>query len=159
VRLTLALSLLLVACGGGGKPAGGKPGTGPVRERAPEGHCRPQDAWSDPDSEAPERPAWRWDGAECEEIRMGHCLGPDCATIHKTLADCQSATSQCIPVPDDCRRDDAISHGACAAYFGVRWTGTACENLSGCGCVGTDCGSVERTPEACQAAHAHCPTF
>jgi hypothetical protein len=55
-----------------------------------------------------------------------------------------------------CAAQDARGSGACAAFFGYAWNGSACVGLSGCSCEGTDCGSTFDTPEACEMAYAHC---
>lgn len=57
----------------------------------------------------------------------------------------------------DCAPEDARGEGFCAAIVGVAWDGSACQWLSGCSCVGADCGRWSSIEE-CDAAHAHCPT-
>ncbi|MDQ3033083.1 MAG: hypothetical protein M3Y87_11745 [Myxococcota bacterium] len=58
----------------------------------------------------------------------------------------------------DCAPEDARGEGFCDAIVGYAWDGVSCRWLSGCSCVGADCG---RWPsiEACQSAHAHCPSI
>lgn len=59
------------------------------------------------------------------------------------------------PAPD-CSAQDARGEGACDAFFGYAWDGSGCAGLSGCSCVGADCGATFESVEACQEAHASC---
>ncbi len=58
--------------------------------------------------------------------------------------------------PAMCAAQDARGVGACAAFFGYAWNGTACVGLSGCSCEGAACRSLPSTPEACRAAYSAC---
>lgn len=54
-----------------------------------------------------------------------------------------------------CAAQDAMGVGACAAFFGYAWDGYACVGISGCDCVGADCGAFSTVGD-CEAAHADC---
>jgi hypothetical protein len=51
-----------------------------------------------------------------------------------------------------CAAMDARGEGACDGYFGVAWNGADCVGLTGCRCVGADCGRAFRDRAACVAA-------
>ena len=51
-----------------------------------------------------------------------------------------------------CAAMDARGEGACDGYFGVAWSGSACVSLTGCRCVGADCGRAFADRAACAAA-------
>jgi hypothetical protein len=55
-----------------------------------------------------------------------------------------------------CAAQDARGVGACAAFFGYAWNGTACVGVSGCSCEGTACRGLPTTPDACRAAYSGC---
>ncbi|MEQ9079276.1 MAG: Kazal-type serine protease inhibitor domain-containing protein [Sandaracinaceae bacterium] len=79
-------------------------------------------------------------GNACEAAAAGAAL------LHSG----QCSTSECAP-------QDARGEGACDALVGVAWDGARCRELSGCSCVGADCGvygagEVER----CERDHAAC---
>ncbi|MCZ7677432.1 MAG: class I SAM-dependent methyltransferase [Sandaracinaceae bacterium] len=57
---------------------------------------------------------------------------------------------------DACAPMDAFGEGLCAAYFGVKWNGTACEGVGGCSCVGADCGRLFSSEAECMTAYAGC---
>ena len=57
---------------------------------------------------------------------------------------------------DGCAAMDATGSGACAAFFGYAWDGSSCVGISGCDCVGADCGATYDTPGACEAAYRGC---
>lgn len=58
--------------------------------------------------------------------------------------------------PADCAPMDAAGEGPCEAFFGYAWNGSSCVGLSGCRCVGRDCGATFDSPDACMAAYASC---
>ena len=60
--------------------------------------------------------------------------------------------------PFHCAAMDARGEGPCDAAFGFAWDGAACAPLSGCECVGTDCGRTFESAEACAAAYRECET-
>lgn len=65
-----------------------------------------------------------------------------------------SARGRC-PTADGgvaCRAMDARGEGLCDGYFGVAWNGAACVSLTGCRCVGADCGRAYADRDACLAA-------
>jgi hypothetical protein len=51
---------------------------------------------------------------------------------------------------------DAVGEGPCEAEIGVIWDGMACYTISGCSCVGADCGDLYETLQECDSAHADC---
>ncbi len=51
-----------------------------------------------------------------------------------------------------CRAMDARGEGLCDGYFGVAWNGSTCAGVTGCRCVGVDCGRLYRDRTACVAA-------
>lgn len=53
--------------------------------------------------------------------------------------------------------DDARGQGDCRAILGYAFSGGSCWPVTGCECVGSECGSLSATPEACIAAHVSCP--
>lgn len=58
--------------------------------------------------------------------------------------------------PTSCERMDATGDGLCDAFFGYAWDGSACVGISGCSCVGADCGRLYHSPDVCDAAHTGC---
>lgn len=58
---------------------------------------------------------------------------------------------------DPCRRQDARGSGRCALFFGYAWNGRECSGISGCTCLGTDCGDLYSSLNECRRAHAECP--
>ncbi|MBW2461669.1 MAG: hypothetical protein JRH11_08480 [Deltaproteobacteria bacterium] len=59
--------------------------------------------------------------------------------------------------PVICRPMEAVGDRFCDLFLGFAWNGTECAGLSGCSCVGADCGSLTSF-DACQAAHVECPS-
>lgn len=58
-----------------------------------------------------------------------------------------------------CAPLDARGEGACDAIVGVTWDGTRCLEISGCSCVGSDCGRYGAGGlERCQREYASCGT-
>lgn len=55
-----------------------------------------------------------------------------------------------------CAPMDAQPNGPCGVVLGVRWNGMACEGISGCSCVGSDCMRLYATAEECERAYAGC---
>lgn len=55
-----------------------------------------------------------------------------------------------------CTAQDAHGEGACDGFFGYFWDGGACYGVSGCSCVGADCGAGWSSDTECAAAHAAC---
>jgi hypothetical protein len=56
-----------------------------------------------------------------------------------------------------CAPQDATGDGLCDAFFGFAWNGRTCVSVSGCRCVGADCGSLARDPMGCFARYGSCP--
>lgn len=65
-----------------------------------------------------------------------------------------ASTGACGP-GGTCDADDAAGDGLCDAIVGIAWDGSRCVGLSGCSCVGSDCGKY-MTEEQCWAEHASC---
>jgi len=55
-----------------------------------------------------------------------------------------------------CDAQEAEGVGFCDLYLGARWNGSDCESLSGCRCVGADCGRLHMSRESCRAAYRGC---
>jgi len=55
-----------------------------------------------------------------------------------------------------CAAMDARGEGDCDLALGIVWNGTACISISGCSCVGTECGELFRTDAACRLRYAPC---
>ncbi|MCC6646282.1 MAG: hypothetical protein IT374_12010 [Polyangiaceae bacterium] len=105
-------------------------------------------------------------------------VGPQC----KTAADCPQPGGACQPCPDGsfscpsvecvggacvfssgegckpapCAAQDAAGGGTCFGSLGFAWSGATCEKVTGCDCVGADCGSLYKTHEHCMKVHASC---
>lgn len=86
-------------------------------------------------------------GTFCCNASCGICVPPGGGCIE--LA-CVDAGGACAP-------QDARPEGPCEAELGVMWTGWGCRTISGCTCVGADCGSLYESVDACVAAHPSCP--
>lgn len=114
----------------------------------------------------------RWGNGSCGSGAPGVCAPrPDaCPTIIAEACGCDGRTygNECeanragVSVLHDgvcdatCAPQDAAGDGLCDAWFGWRWSGSACEGVSGCSCVGADCGALYSEPAECEAAHAGC---
>ncbi|MCC6646290.1 MAG: hypothetical protein IT374_12050 [Polyangiaceae bacterium] len=107
-------------------------------------------------------------------------VGPMC----KTASDCPQLDAPCQQCPDgsvscptvdcvggvcvfdagggcpavSCAAQDAKGDGLCFGLLGVRWTGDACENVTGCQCLGADCGALYASVDKCEKAHVQCST-
>jgi hypothetical protein len=57
---------------------------------------------------------------------------------------------------DSCRPMDARGMGACDLAFGFAWNGVRCATVSGCSCVGDECGALYDRSEACELAYDGC---
>lgn len=83
------------------------------------------------------------DGVTYANECVAHAAGVD--TLHR--GECESP---------DCAPDDAHGEGLCDAIVGMAWNGRSCVYLSGCSCVGSDCGRYT-SREECEAPRAACP--
>lgn len=97
---------------------------------------------------------YRWTGDTCEAVSGCSCVGTDCARLHTSMEECTLAHSDCAPPP--CARMDARGEGLCALFHGYAWDGRSCVGVSGCSCVGDDCGRLFENLDDCNAAHAGC---
>jgi len=55
-----------------------------------------------------------------------------------------------------CRPMDARGMGDCDLAFGFAWNGVRCATVSGCACVGDECGALYDRSEACELAYDGC---
>ena len=51
---------------------------------------------------------------------------------------------------------DARGMGDCDLAFGFAWNGVRCATVSGCSCVGDECGALFDRSEACELAYDGC---
>jgi hypothetical protein len=119
--------------------------------------CTPQDAHSG--GRCAGDAGWAWDGSACRAIAC-RCVGSECDAAFATEADCLSYFGTCPPVdpPADCAADDATGTGGCDAVLGYAFGAHGCLPISGCSCVGADCGVVVgRSETDCNALHGDCP--
>ncbi len=78
-----------------------------------------------------------WNGASCVSLGGCSCVGTDCGK-YSSMEDCETQHASCGSGP--CGPDDAHGDGLCDAIVGIVWDGTQCTGISGCSCVGPDCG-------------------
>ncbi|MEO0321313.1 MAG: Kazal-type serine protease inhibitor domain-containing protein [Myxococcota bacterium] len=88
------------------------------------------------------------------------CPVPNCETGGEDLI-CPRGAFNCpdvedCPPPPQCAPFDARGEGVCALGLGVAWNGATCEFLSGCECVGADCGELYVDLLACFRGNADC---
>jgi len=83
------------------------------------------------------------EGTTCCNASCGICTAPGvgCPAI------------ACEPV---CPAWDAAGDGFCDLFLGFTWDGSSCVGISGCDCVGAECGRVTMTFEECEAVTAEC---
>jgi hypothetical protein len=74
-----------------------------------------------------------------------------------TLVDAPAVDAPTTDAPVDCTAQDARGEGACDLVLGVAWLGSYCGTLSGCSCVGADCGALYADLTTCGQAHRSCP--
>jgi hypothetical protein len=96
----------------------------------------------------------RWNGEACVVEGGCSCVGADCARTYPIDAGdvCESDHRGCRA----CSAMDAQGEGPCDGFFGYAWSGTACVGVSGCDCVGADCGALLQDPRTCEVAYDHC---
>jgi hypothetical protein len=87
-------------------------------------------------------------GTVCCNASCGICTAPEesCPAI---------ACADAGPPTGPCDAWDAYGEGFCDAFFGYAWNGADCVGISGCSCVGSDCGRLT-TLEECRAIHSGC---
>ncbi|MCC6874168.1 MAG: hypothetical protein IT378_07650 [Sandaracinaceae bacterium] len=113
---------------------------GEVCERGGEGVCEPVFAADDGQC---------WEDAHCG--RGEACVG-------ESICGCGLAClvadhpGRCV----GCTAQDASGDGLCRRTLGWRWSGRACEPVTGCLCVGRDCRSLYADEAACLAEREHC---
>lgn len=98
----------------------------------------------------------------------GTCpVGVTCPVDRCTVCTCLAGggimcASRCTDAgtPDagtvSCAPQDARGEGLCDGFFGYAWNGSTCTAVTGCRCVGADCPSLSRDPDACRARYAPC---
>jgi hypothetical protein len=96
-----------------------------------------------------------WNGVSCLPVSGCSCAGVDCERIFANQGECEDAHLECLST-DPCDAQDASGSGPCEAFFGYHWDGAACAPLSGCSCVGADCGSTYFDLSQCEAEHVQC---
>ncbi len=111
--------------------------------------CRAQDAFGEGPCDL--FLGYRWNGESCESVSGCSCVGADCAALSPTLAACQALHEPC-----PCRAQDAAGEGPCDLFLGYRWNGESCESISGCSCVGSDCGNLFSTLAKCEQTNGGC---
>lgn len=99
---------------------------------------------------------YAWDGEACGAISGCSCAGRDCPRLHETEEECVRAHASCALT--SCAAMDARGEGLCDAFFGYAWNGRECMGLSGCSCVGRDCGRAFESLAECNAAFDECGT-
>ncbi len=97
---------------------------------------------------------YRWTGSACQPLSGCSCVGADCTRLYGSLDECTAAHRECVAT--SCDPMDARGEGLCRAILGYRWTGSACQPLSGCSCVGADCTRLYGSLDECSAAFAAC---
>lgn len=98
---------------------------------------------------------WSFDGTACVIQTGCDCSGSDCDALFESERACVGVHAECLGV-DPCGAQDARGEGACRVVIGVIWDGRQCATISGCECVGADCGSVFGSTEECRRAHGSC---
>ena len=113
--------------------------------------CSEQDAHGD--GECASFAFVRWNGESCVAEGGCGCVGADCAQTYRLdgVALCETDHRGCRA----CGAMDAVGEGPCDAIFGYAWSGTACVGITGCDCVGADCGSLLDFM-TCEVAFDHC---
>lgn len=99
-------------------------------------------------------------GASCP--RFGRCRVDACTICYCNAEGATECTTDSACAVDagspvtPCDPQDAQGRGFCDLFLGYRWNGRACEGLSGCSCVGTACGRLFTSRDACAAAYRGC---
>ncbi len=97
---------------------------------------------------APDRPECRVVGTDAGTVPT------DTGTVPVT-----DASFRDVSVPDAgdvCASQDARGEGFCDLFLGVYWMSNRCVGVSGCRCVGADCGRAYMSFVACEEAHTVC---
>lgn len=90
---------------------------------------------------------------------------PDTADAGTVPTDTGTVVRDAVATPDGptvvdagsvCASQDARGEGVCDLFLGVYWMSNRCVGVSGCRCVGADCGSSFASFPACEEAHAVC---
>lgn len=135
-----------------GEFCGGPSGECPAID-CPAGPCDAQDVRFEGECEP--APLYWWNGSSCVGDTGCECIGVDCDATFSDPVSCEAAYAMCT-TPPDCNVDDARGVGTCEPFRGFAWNGFSCDIVSGCECVGIDCGSLHPTNAECEAAHATC---
>jgi hypothetical protein len=112
---------------------------GAVCAASGEGRCEPVPS-----------PGSCWDDSDCK--RGQRCEGESICPcgVFCLLPD---RPGECV---SRCAADDAAGKGLCKMLHGFKWTGTACQAVVGCSCVGSDCDELSRTLADCESLHRLC---
>ncbi|MEM9067933.1 MAG: hypothetical protein AAGE52_05480 [Myxococcota bacterium] len=97
----------------------------------------------------------KWNGESCEFVSGCECDGEDCDNLYESVESCEIDRAVCTMA---CGAMDAAGEGPCEAEIGVLWNGSECVTISGCSCVGEDCGALYETELACQMDRRSCVT-
>jgi hypothetical protein len=79
------------------------------------------------------------------------CCNESCGVCTAPGGACSAIA--CTP---SCDAQEARGEGGCEAELGVVWRGSYCSSISGCSCVGADCGALYESIDACLTAHRDC---
>lgn len=96
-----------------------------------------------------------WNGASCVTISGCSCEGADCSQLHESIEQCEMTQARCGQT-SMCSAWEATGTGDCPGFFGYTWNGTSCAGISGCDCVGRDCGRLFDSQETCEASQQEC---
>jgi len=118
------------------------------------GECAPFDAKAIGDCDA--FLGYTWTGDNCIGISGCECSGTDCVNLYDSSEECWDEHALC-ELTDPCGPDEAKGEGPCDQFFGWAWDGLQCIGVSGCECIGPDCGSLPLELGDCEIAHADCP--
>jgi hypothetical protein len=98
-------------------------------------------------------------GESCGWVSGCSCEGDDCDDAYDSELSCELAHRGCL---SGCAPQDAAMVGGCEPAPLYVFNGTQCVAMSGCACVGEDCGALypfeseaDGMP-ACEEAHAVC---
>ncbi len=171
LRGVLAILVLsLVACGDS-TPRGGGDDGGAIdlgRDMPPRTDSGPRPDLGRRDQGPPDAgPDLGAEGDDCSPTAacgagLQCCVMAECdGTVTTDEGICRGLEVECpiipdCPPPDPCTAMEARGEGACELLLGIAWDGEACVFLSGCECVGADCGDVYGSIDECETATESC---